>query len=309
MTAPISHSESAPIFLKPWFLKALVGDDLVTSEYQNGEVRAYWPMQRRKTFGLTILQSPDLVPYTGPWFTYPSDMGASKRAREFRKGVTELLHGFPAHHALFGRMNPFIGDFLPFHWEGASVRPRITYRLSAQMGIEEVRKLMKSSNARNLQKARHLSIIEDQDTEVLWDLSKRTFGRQEKEPHFSANQLKRVFNACRKNDAAKLLSARDESGVAHSAILFVRDRHFVYYYLGGSDPVYRNSEAFSALIWEGIKWSRELGLGFDFEGSMLEPIARFFRSWGAEQEVFYEIEHFNSRTAQMLFALKQALKT
>ncbi len=308
VSASSPHINDPPIFLQPWFLRSLVGDDLVIAEYQSGGVEAFWPMQLRKAATFQILQSPDLVPYTGPWFNYPEDMGSSKRAREFRKGVSALLKGFPPHHALFGRMSPAVGDFLTLHWEGATVKPRITYRIQADKTLEEINKRMKSSNQRNINKAKSLRLVEESDTSTLWHLSQKTFGRQDLEPHFDGEQLSRVFSACAERGVSRLLSARDEEGNPHSAILFVRDEHFVYYYLGGSDPVFRNSEAFSALIWEGIKWSRKLGLGFDFEGSMHEPIARFFRSWGADREVYYEIERFNSRWAKLLFTLKKAVR-
>lgn len=301
------HMTNAPIFLKPWFLKALVGENVEIAEYKNGEVQAFWPMQRRKAAGLTILQSPDLVPYTGPWFQYPNDMGEQKRAREFRKGISALLKAFPNHHALFGRMSPIVTDFLPFHWEGASVTPRVTYRIPDNLSLAEVESKMKASNARNLKKAEKLMIREESNTSVLWELSQKTFGRQDKEPHFSSAQLKEVHRACSDRGLCKLLSAGDAEGNPHSAALFLRDNHNVYYYVGGSDPAYRNSEAFSLIIWEGIKWSRELGLSFDFEGSMQEPIARFFRSWGAEQCVFYQIELYKSGFAKFLFQLKRSI--
>lgn len=300
------HIDNAPLFLKPWFLRALIGDELVVSTYQNGNVRAFWPMQRRKIYGLIVLQSPDLVPYTGPWFQYPDDMGDAKRSSEFRKGVKALMKQFPKYHALFGRINPSIVDFLPFHWEGSSVRPRITYRIPADWSIEKVEANMKSSNLRNIKKAKELCICEERDTNALWQLSRRTFHRQGLEPHFSADQLKRVYHACAEKGISRILSARDHEGNPHSAVLFVRDERFVYYYFGGSDPDYRNSEALSLLIWEGIKWSRELGLGFDFEGSMHEPVARFFRSWGAQQYTYFEVEEIRSVWVQFLFFLKTA---
>lgn len=72
------------------------------------------------------------------------------------------------------------------------------------------------------------------------------------------------------------------------------DQHTVYYLLGGGDPELRTSGATSLLMWEGIRWASEQGKQFDFEGSMVEPIERFFRSFGARQIPYFGIEKCHS---------------
>ncbi len=63
----------------------------------------------------------------------------------------------------------------------------------------------------------------------------------------------------------------------------VWDRHAAYYLLGGGDPELRTSGASSLLMWEAILRAREVTDVFDFEGSMLKPVERFFRAFGGHQ--------------------------
>jgi hypothetical protein len=44
---------------------------------------------------------------------------------------------------------------------------------------------------------------------------------------------------------------------------------------------------------------------FDFEGSMIEPVEKFFRAFGATQMPYFQVKKTNSR----LLKLRSALKT
>lgn len=67
--------------------------------------------------------------------------------------------------------------------------------------------------------------------------------------------------------------------------------------MGGEDPELRNSGAGILLIWEAMKFTFEvLKLNrFDFEGSMLEPVERVRRDFGAIQTPYFAISKSNSK--------------
>jgi hypothetical protein len=58
-------------------------------------------------------------------------------------------------------------------------------------------------------------------------------------------------------------------------------------------------------MWEAIKFARSVTRQFNFEGSMIEPVERFFRAFGAVQTPYFQITKTNSR----LLRLWQCLKT
>ncbi|MEJ5363543.1 MAG: hypothetical protein WHS86_00445 [Desulfosoma sp.] len=59
--------------------------------------------------------------------------------------------------------------------------------------------------------------------------------------------------------------------------------------MGGSDPELRNSGAGSLCLWHAIINEPKHIQVFDFEGSMLEPVERFFRAFGAEQVPYFQV--------------------
>ncbi|QTN38764.1 GNAT family N-acetyltransferase [Cryomorphaceae bacterium] len=294
-----------PIFLENWWIKALLAEALCEVRWEKGGVQAYWPMESRSKVGLKILNTPDLAPYLGPWFDFPKDVGTAKRETYLKEGVEALMAQLPDHDVLLARLHPEFEYFLPFVWQGCQLSPRVTYRLPAELDLDGVTQGFRSNVKRNLKKAESAIQLRPGSTvDALWDLSLKTFDRQGEKPHFDRDDLHRIHKVCLEHHSVNLIEAVDDQGRVHSAAMFLKDAQRVYYYKGGSDPELRESEAFSAVLYEGIRWSRELGLEFDFEGSMIEPVERFFRSWGAQRTVYYELRRFRNSKVKGLYFLK-----
>ena len=79
------------------------------------------------------------------------------------------------------------------------------------------------------------------------------------------------------------------------SIYLVWDKKSAYYIAGGSPKEVRTSGAMPLLLWEAIKFSSKVTKYFNFEGSMIKPIERFFRAFGGEQVPYFEITKINSK--------------
>ena len=75
--------------------------------------------------------------------------------------------------------------------------------------------------------------------------------------------------------------------------------------MGGTDQSKRNSGANSLCMWEAIKFASTVTGRFDFEGSMLEPVERFFRAYGAVQKPYFRITKTNSGLLRMIQRTKR----
>jgi len=58
-------------------------------------------------------------------------------------------------------------------------------------------------------------------------------------------------------------------------------------------------------VWHAIKHSATVTKSFDFEGSMIEPIERFFRAFGAIQTPYFAISKTPSKWLRARMALGQ----
>ena len=137
---------------------------------------------------------------------------------------------------------------------------------------------------REIRKARRLlEVRDDLGLDLLHAVWAKTFARQGLELAHPLALLARLDAACAARGARATLFAQDEAGRVHAVAYIVWDAHAAYYLLGGGDPDLRTSGAASLLMWEAILRSRAVTDVFDFEGSMLKPVERFFRSFGARQ--------------------------
>ena len=101
-----------------------------------------------------------------------------------------------------------------------------------------------------------------------------------------------------KHQSGKLFFATDQEGNIHSVAWLLWDNQSSYYLIAGDDPQLRSSGAGVWLAWQMIRYTIDvLKLPtFDFLGSMIEPIARVRRQFGAEATPYFEISKYPSLT-------------
>jgi hypothetical protein len=119
---------------------------------------------------------------------------------------------------------------------------------------------------------------------------------------YGQSQLSAGVAAARDRGCASLRLAVDGEGRSHAGALFVWDEERVYYLAGGNDTALRDSGGSSLVIWDGIQLAGSLGLRFDFEGSMIGPIERFFRGFGGVPEPYLHVTHYSRRLAAAMSA-------
>ena len=83
---------------------------------------------------------------------------------------------------------------------------------------------------------------------------------------------------------------RDDEGNTISTALMVWDSRCAYYVSGGIRPDFRKRSLANVLvIHRMIENAHAMNLDFDFEGSILPGVERFFRSFGAEMRPLYRV--------------------
>ena len=177
---------------------------------------------------------------------------------------------------------PEVVDVQPFIWEGFEAGVRYTYRLPLG-SLNSVLENMDSTRRNNLSTAEKQGIQVERDAafEDVMKLTSLTFQRQQLAATFRPT-AERVETVLRKAGRCMGFLARSRDGAPLSAAWIVWDDRRAYYLLGGYDNSFRSNNAMALALWRAIQFtSVELGLSeFDFEGSMVAPIERFFRKFG-----------------------------
>ena len=278
------------VFQQPWWLDAVAPDcwGEVTCE-EGGRTVARLPYVVRGRRGLRMLTQSTMTQTLGPWVDRARTDGAGALAREHAL-LAELEASLPPAQAFSQQFSPAILNALPFRWAGYRLELRYTYRLTQLKSTDELWEGMRGNVRREIRKGRkRLEVAENLGVDRFYDVLSKTYERQGIPVPRSLAEIERLEEACSRHGVGSMLFARDEAGEIHAVAWVVWDRHAAYYLLAGAEPRLRTSGASSLLLWEAMMRAREVTDTFDFHGSMVQPIERFFRGFGARQTPYLSV--------------------
>ncbi|TWF79022.1 acetyltransferase (GNAT) family protein [Pseudonocardia hierapolitana] len=295
-------------FEQRWWLEAVApgqwGETLVERQ---GKIVARLPWVRRRKLGVTVLTQPPLTRFVGPWIQTGEGKYETRLVAEHEL-MAELIARLPRFDSYRASLAPAITNWLPFYWAGFDATVRYTYRLDDLSDPDRVWNGLRSNIRNHVRRAsRQLEVRTDLGVDEVLTINRKVFARQGLPVSFSDALAHRLDHACRARRARSVLAAVDADGRVHAAWFFVHDATTTYLLFGGGDPELRSSGANSLVVWEAIRRACETSQSFDFLGSMIEPIERFNRAFGARQVPYF----FVSRTrphARLLFGARDAAR-
>jgi Acetyltransferase (GNAT) domain len=288
-----THCANA-IFQQPWWLDAVAPGrwDEATVE-RDGRVVARLPFVVRGRRPLRIFGMPPLTQTLGPWIERSSASQARALGDEL-KLLEELEAALPPSQGFVQAFSPSIMNALPFYWAGYRLEVQYTYRLAGIRAQQSLWDGLRGNIRREIRKARRLvEVRDDLGLDRFYSVWVKTFARQQLQPPVSLAALERLDAACGARGARTMLFAQDDAQRLHAVCYFVWDGNGAFFLLGGGDPELRTSGAASLLMWEGITRAGAVADIFDFEGSMLKPVERFFRAFGSRQTPYLRVSRLS----------------
>jgi len=300
------------LFSSRWWLDATAGEGNwgLCEVKENGKTVASMPWVMKNRFGINTISHPALTQTLGPWLADPptATKYAKRLARE--KDLMEaLIDQLPDYHVFRQNFAPEISNWLPFYWKGFQQTTRYTYRLTNLADPEVIWSGFQDKIRTDIRKAKKLGVLVERssDIDAFLDVNALTFQRQGIRLPYSRSYVKHLFAACQAREAGTIFLARGKDGRVHAGNLLVWNEHCAYYLMGGGDPELRNSGATSLAMWHAIQFAATVSRIFDFEGSMIEPVERFFRGFGAVQTAYFSLTHVRSRRVAVALGLRSSL--
>jgi Acetyltransferase (GNAT) domain len=291
------------IFQQPWWLDALAPgrwDEAVIE--RDGRTVARLPYVARGRGRFRMLGVPPLTQTLGPWVE-PSRAKPAKALSHEMELLGALERRLPAAEGFGQAFSPTMSNALPFFWAGYRMEVLYTYRLEGLRSEEALWDALRENIRREIRKARgRVEIRDDLGLDRFYAVWAATFARQGLAPRRPRAELERLDEACAAHDARAMLFAVDEADRVHAVTYAVWDENGAYYLLGGGDPELRSSGAGSLLMWEAIMRARAVTDVFDFEGSMLKPVERFFRAFGGRQTPYLHVSRVSAPAQAALIA-------
>jgi len=297
------EEKNVPLFLKYKWFDAMYSDEewSVSVAHKGGNVQGFLPYVVTKKKGFTIITPQFLSPYQGVYFNYPTDQKYANRLGFEKEVINELIEQLPAMNAFKQNFLPQFTNWLPFQWKGYKQTTRYTYIINDLSDKEVIFSNFKDNIRREIRKAEKALVVkEGDDIELMFRMKQDVYEANKEDYPIPLGKLKNVFDYCQQNNCGELLVAKDNDGNIHSILLYVWDNQSAYYLHGVTALGFKTTGSMSLLLWEAIQRSATKTKAFNFEGSMVEPIERYFRAFGGIQTPYFQISKTDSKILKLL---------
>lgn len=245
---------------------------------------------KENKYCLSVYRNPPYTPHIGPFLKIDASNPVS--VMDLWKKTLILLSDFMEnlpYSIISYSLNKKVLDMQPFIWNKFKVIPDYTYILDLSIPIEVIWTRISSERRKNINKGNKDGLIvkKIEDFEIIRSLVSKTFLRQKmKFNSFYLNKI--LFEFANSNNSVAFATFNNDRPIACTFCVY--DKNTAYYLLGGYDHECKHHGAGALSMWEAIKYTKELGLDyFDFDGSMVPQIERYFRGFGGQLTPYYRI--------------------
>ena len=284
------NEDSIPVFSRDWWLDAACGDNWdVLLDEKNGKIHAamslYVPCRH-------IITMPNYTQTMGVWFADGAADTKYSSLLEQRQAICKsFIEKLKPYKSFLQNFSHEFTDWLPFYWEKYLQTTRYTYILHGIKDADKILSGMSQQTRRNLKKAEEQSVTIRRGVGIdeFLKIQTLTFERQKKRNTQSSAVLRRIIETACERGQGDIFGGYDKDGKLHATAFVVWQNSSAYYIAGGGDPSLRSSGAHTLVLWEAIKYVSQYTNTFDFEGSMIPGVERFFREFGAVQTQYFMI--------------------
>ena len=256
----------------------------------NGKLVGGFCLYKERRFNFKIYRDPPFSACVGPFLRIEAKNPVSimNKWKEAITLVAKTIDDLP-YSVVSITLNKGVVDTQPFIWKKFKVTPSYTYILDLKKSVEDIHKGMSAERRNDARKAIKdgLTVKHVDNFGIVKSLILKTFSRQKMT--VNKNHLDKIlFEFANKENSFAFVTFDKEKPIA--ATFCIYDKDAAYYLLGGYDYQSKHHGAGALAVWEAIKYTKNLGLKyFDFEGSMVPQIERYFRGFGGQLLPYFRI--------------------
>jgi hypothetical protein len=296
------------LFHSAWWYRAWGMEPVVRAMVNDGggiEGGICYAVGRR--FGARAIVRPPMTARNGPLFAPLEGPGRHRRNTHQKKMLLLAIQSLPRLGVYDFMLRPCDADVIPFLWNGFETAVGYTYVLPCaerDAWLNHASKTQRWSVRRAAREAAEEGFAVDERPAL--DEVVSVLDETAEFKHYSTEQYRRRLSAwwraVQERGAGTAYLLRDASGRPAAGSLMVYDKHCAYYVAGGIRRDLRQGSLVNVLLMHRmIEAAHRMGLDFDFEGSVLPGVERFFRSLGGELLPLYRVLKFPSPLAYLIW--------
>ena len=282
----IDQSPQGVHYAKTWYLDVVWEGWQGIMVYFKGKLQAVMPLKTSRKFGISYLFNPPFAQYLGIFFA--DARLKHEKSLALKKRLTEaLVAALPENKMFILNFAPEFDYPIPFFWRGFELHNRYSYWLDNQ---SDKINLFQNCNERTrtyISKARKSGLIArlTDDADSIIRLSRK----RDAYP-LNYTMLERLWKVLKKQNVGKAVEVRDENGRLHAGLIYMECGVKNIHLFSAIDPEVKNLGGMSLAIWHSIEQAGPEIEVHDFEGSMIEPVEKFFRGFGARPVPYLQIK-------------------
>lgn len=206
--------------------------------------------------------------------------------------IFELIKKLPKHNSFKMRLVSSNKYILPYRWLGFKIEPTFSYRINFSYikDFDLIKQKYSKHINRDINGAnRKIHIEESCNIEDLIKLRDLTFKRQNRRNPVDTRETYNIIDKILKINGGRLIYGINEDGKVYNCAFTPYDKESCYYLMAYNNPEYQASNTMCLLTNDCINFAFENSDFFDFEGSMVEGIENYFRAFGGNQIINYEL--------------------
>lgn len=308
LSSPESSNFYIPVFAQPWYLDIVSSNqwDLALAR-DNKVISGIWPYLLSKKYGFKRIAMPPLTPFLGPILSENVDPSKTykKNSYEFNE-ITTLIEQLPANSYFRVKWFPESYSWYPLYHKGYHQTTRYTYIIRKDKEEVTLKGNLRKQVRNVVCKEKHKEAIRGWDEVASFlDMVQFTFSENQISHFFDRPMMSSLIQKSIDLNQGKIWAYYNENQQVIGAIYILEDDRKAYLLYTTKNQEGREKEAVACLIWHAIKDTIGRGKDFDFEGSMLEGVEKFFRGFGGEFVPYHEI----SKIDNVLLKVYQSLRS
>ena len=260
------------------------------AEKEGKTIIAAMPYLKRKKWWMTWIAMPQMTQIGGIWL----DENKEFSTEELVFVCDELSRQLQAMKLHYYYQQYPVGSPCPERMKalGFKVKERVTYRIDDLSDLDKVIDRFSKNKKRQLQKSLSLHAESGMTAEEFYAFHQQALAGKKKEISYSREFLLVLEQKARRAKQSHIMTICNADKMVYAAAMLVWDEQRMYYLLPAIHPDYQESGAGSLLVLEAIKFAREKGVSFDFEGSMIRGVAQHYKQFGSTPYKYYSVEKY-----------------
>ena len=282
----LCDEKSIPLFMQAWWMDTVCGTDnwdVLLSE-QNGRIVGALPFLLVKKAWFRIIIQPQLTQFNGIWINYTYGMHEDERCIFEKQVETDLINQLETKELHYFNQNFHynITHCNPYLEKGFIQTTRYTYIIDDISNTEKVYAGFTYAKQKHIKKSKgELLIDEGISAAIFYNFHANTLKQKGEKIVYSKELFLKIYKESVARNQGKIIGIADKQGNIHSALFIVWDAQRAYYLISAIDNNYKSSGASTLMVWEAIQFLSDKTKVFDFEGSMIENVAKSFKEFGS----------------------------